>query len=53
MPRFVLSLLLAAAAAGPVVAAPRLPFIEDDYARALGEARSRQLPLFVESWAPW
>ena len=40
-------------AAAPLLSAPNLPFIEDDYARALGEARSRQLPLFVESWAPW
>lgn len=40
-------------AAAPLLAASNLPFIEDDYARALGEARSRQLPLFVESWAPW
>jgi hypothetical protein len=30
-----------------------LPFVEDDYARALVEARSRRLPLFVEAWAPW
>jgi hypothetical protein len=53
MPRLALSALLAIAVSGPVVAASGLPFIEDDYARALGEARSRQLPLFVESWAPW
>ena len=39
--------------AAPLGAAPTLPFIEDDYARALAEARSRRLPLFVESWAPW
>ena len=30
-----------------------LPFIDDDYARARAEARSRKLPLFVEVWAPW
>ena len=30
-----------------------LPFISDDYARALGEARARELPLFIEAWAPW
>jgi hypothetical protein len=30
-----------------------LPFIDDDYPRALVEARQRQLPLFVETWAPW
>ena len=30
-----------------------LPFIEDDYSRALTEAKSRGLPLFVDTWAPW
>ena len=30
-----------------------LPFIEDDYTKALAEARSRQVPLFIEAWAPW
>jgi hypothetical protein len=30
-----------------------LPFISDDYAKALQVARARKLPLFIESWAPW
>jgi tetratricopeptide (TPR) repeat protein/thiol-disulfide isomerase/thioredoxin len=30
-----------------------LPFIEDDYARALAEAREKKRPLFVDLWAPW
>jgi hypothetical protein len=30
-----------------------LPFIEDDYARALAEARARGKPIFIEAWAPW
>jgi hypothetical protein len=30
-----------------------LSFIEDDYAQALAQARQRNLPLFVEVWAPW
>lgn len=32
---------------------PVLPFIEDDYARALHEARARGIPIFIEAWAPW
>ena len=32
---------------------PVLPFIEDDYPRALAEARAKKLPIFVEAWAPW
>jgi hypothetical protein len=30
-----------------------LPFIEDDYDRALTEAKAKGLPLFVDTWAPW
>ncbi len=30
-----------------------LPFIDDDLPRALAEAKQRDLPMFVESWAPW
>lgn len=30
-----------------------LPFIRDDYPKALAEAQARKLPLFVEVWAPW
>ena len=37
-------------AAGPHMA---LPFIQDDYTRALAEARARKVPLFIEAWAPW
>lgn len=43
-------------ASSPAVAAPQSQpsqLIEDDYARALAEARSRKLPLFVEVWASW
>ena len=34
-------------------AALALPFVEDDYARALAEAKTKAVPLFVEAWAPW
>ncbi len=30
-----------------------LPFVEDDYAQVLAQARAQNLPLFVEMWAPW
>lgn len=40
-------------AAKPVSAGRVLPWIEDDLARAMAEAKARKLPLFVESWAPW
>ena len=55
-----MSLLAAATlllALAPVHATPAhrtaLPFSEDDYGRALAEAKAKNLPLFVEMWAPW
>jgi len=48
-----LSFAVTLAAAAPVFAAGSLPFIEDDYGKALAEARARKLPLFIENWAPW
>lgn len=31
----------------------QLPFIKDDYPRALSEAKARGVPLFVDAGAPW
>ena len=47
---------LALALAIPAAAAPApkgLPFVDDDYARALADARARNVPLVVDVWAPW
>jgi len=30
-----------------------LPWIENDYSRAMARAKSADLPVFVEAWAPW
>jgi hypothetical protein len=35
------------------VAAHALPFIEDDYAKAVARAKTKDVPIFVEAWAPW
>jgi thiol-disulfide isomerase/thioredoxin len=56
--RVLFAVILGAAVARPTVALaaesqPVVPFIEDDYARALAEAKRRDLPLFVDAWAPW
>lgn len=32
---------------------PAVPFIEDDFGRALALAKERRLPVFIEGWAPW
>lgn len=38
----------------PVVGAGGSPrVIEDDWPRALAEAKARDLPIFVDAWAPW
>jgi hypothetical protein len=57
LPVAITSLLLAQC--GREATSPRsvvpaaLPFIHDDYAGALAQARQLKLPLFIESWAPW
>ena len=55
--RVLATALLALAACFPgdhsVPVASVLPFVEDDWPGALAAARERQVPLFVEAWAPW
>jgi hypothetical protein len=43
------------AGAGKASAQPAMvmPWIEDDYGKAIAEAKARKVPIFVESWAPW
>ena len=42
-----------AAQAKAAVWHPVVPFIEDDFGRALALAKARKLPVFNECWAPW
>ena len=46
-------LLLAALFAATALPAAALPFIEDDYAKAVARARAKKIPIFAEAWAPW
>jgi len=46
-------LLLVVLATSAMAATTTLPFIDDNYAKALAEAKQRQLPLFVEASAVW
>lgn len=46
----ILFLMFAAAAFGKTTG---LSFIQDNYPKALAEAKHRNLPIFVECWAPW
>lgn len=48
-------LAVSGAASGKAVPAggQALPFVDNDYPKALSEARAKKLPLFIEAWAPW
>ena len=48
-----LAVALLACAALSAHAKEVLPFIEDDYAKAVARAKAKDLPIFVEAWAPW
>ena len=30
-----------------------LPFIENDYAKAVAQAKAKNVPIFADAWAPW
>ena len=50
----VIALLTVSTVAGAADAPKEaLPFIADDYGRAVAEAKQRKLPIFVDAWAPW
>jgi len=51
MKRALFTLILAVA---PLARATEvLPFIENDYAKAIAQAKAKNVPLFVDVWAPW
>jgi hypothetical protein len=41
------------ATAAPAFAKEVVPFIENDYAKAVAQAKAKNVPLFVDAWAPW
>lgn len=34
-------------------ASEAVPFVNDDYVKAFAQAKAKNLPIFVEAWAPW
>jgi len=42
-----------AAGAKTAPVTPAVPFVENSYARVLADAQKRNVPIFVEAWAPW
>ena len=54
-PTRIIAMLLLVCSLAPLAAFAKevLPFIDDDYAKALSLSRARHVPIFVEAWAPW
>ena len=46
-------LIAAVVICSAISAAETLPFIEDDYTKAVARAKAKNVPIFVEAWAPW
>jgi hypothetical protein len=46
-------LLFFVACSAARASAAGLPFIQEDYGHAIAQAKGRNLPIFVECWAPW
>lgn len=44
---------MAPSATATTTSAESLPFIHDDFPRALAQAKKENKPLFVDAWAPW
>jgi hypothetical protein len=44
---------LAIVSTAPSASCAVLPWVEDDYSKALAQARAKNVPIFVEAWAPW
>lgn len=48
------SLLMAVLLAAPTLSASAGPaWISDDWTKAIALAKARQVPVFVDAWAPW
>ena len=50
MKRLTIAVLLTLSA---LHARANVPFIEDDYTKAVARAKAKNVPIFVEAWAPW
>ena len=53
MKKLILLALLSSFAIPGTATSNSLPFINDNYGKALAEAKQRKLPIFVEVSAPW
>jgi hypothetical protein len=39
--------------ATPALAREVVPFLEDDFPKAIATAKANEKPIFVDAWAPW
>ena len=46
-------LFLLALLAVTALNARAVTFVEDNYSKAVSLAKSKNIPIFVEAWAPW
>lgn len=52
MKRLLVAVLLVASTA-PAFAKEFLPFIENDFTKAVAQGKAKNKPIFVDTWAPW
>ena len=48
-----LAVALLVVSATPAFAKEVLPFIENDFAKAVTQGKAKKRPIFVDAWAPW
>jgi hypothetical protein len=53
MMKRLLAVAVLALSALPALAKEVLPFIENDFAKAVAQAKTKKEPIFVDAWAPW
>ena len=41
------------ASAAPALAKEVVPFIENDFSKAVAQGKAKKQPIFVDAWAPW
>jgi len=48
-----LAVALLVASAAPAFAKEVVPFIENDFSKAVAQGKLKKQPIFVDAWAPW
>ena len=48
-----LAVALFVASAAPAFAREVLPFVENDFTKAVAQGKAKKQPIFVDAWAPW